>query len=227
MRKLMLVLCSWLFVVGCSGVEEGSIVDDPTIPLQPSILEEVPSNMLRVSYMIDNMGRDRTQYHIVEDGEVIVEPNIQLSGLKRGDILYYATLEFAGFPTNPAFKLIDYQLSRIIALPGETVKVVDGQIYINNRKLHTHYGRAMKAGLQKEEYEELVRNRDDLSEVNFDFAYMMDELLVPAHHFFVIGDNWWRSVDSRHFGPIYGDLIIGVVRGVTKAYEYEHGSATR
>ncbi|WP_371860469.1 S26 family signal peptidase [Paenibacillus lautus] len=43
-----------------------------------------------------------------------------------------------------------------------------------------------------------------------------DEITIPQEHYFVIGDNWWRSVDSFKFGPIHKKDIIGTVIGYKK-----------
>jgi signal peptidase I len=40
---------------------------------------------------------------------------------------------------------------------------------------------------------------------------------VPADHVYLMGDQSIRSVDSRHYGPIAQDQILGIVRGAAKA----------
>ncbi|WP_157929310.1 S26 family signal peptidase [Paenibacillus ihbetae] len=35
----------------------------------------------------------------------------------------------------------------------------------------------------------------------------------------MINDNWWRSVDSRSFGPVPANRIIGKVVGVSRDYD--------
>jgi signal peptidase I len=41
------------------------------------------------------------------------------------------------------------------------------------------------------------------------------EVTVPAGQYFVLGDNWWRSDDSRSFGPVPRQSIHGVLRTFT------------
>lgn len=66
---------------------------------------------------------------------------------------------------------------RVIGLPGEELRIVSGEIYINGRLL------SGVKGIQKD-------GRD------------FGPVLIPEDHFFLIGDNMKNSRDSRHFGPV-------------------------
>lgn len=82
-----------------------------------------------------------------------------------------------------------YYIKRIIGLPGETVQIVDGYVYINGQKLDEHYGNEVmaEAGLA----EEPVELGDD--------------------EYFVLGDNRNNSQDSRaaNVGVIHRRDILG------------------
>jgi signal peptidase I len=77
-------------------------------------------------------------------------------------------------------------IKRVIALPGDRLRIADGQVYVNGVRL-------------KEPY---VPNRfaDDRSE---------PEQVLPSHEYFVMGDHRSISSDSREFGPVDRDLIYG------------------
>lgn len=75
-------------------------------------------------------------------------------------------------------------LKRVIALPGESVAVVDGSVTVNGRPL-------------KEAYNPIPDRSN------------MPALTVPAGNVFVLGDNRAESDDSRHFGAIPQSSIIG------------------
>jgi len=76
-------------------------------------------------------------------------------------------------------------VKRVIGVPNDRVAVKDGDLYINGV-------------LQEESY---VLEREILDEDQ--------EVLVPEGHVFVMGDNRNNSGDSRFFGPIEIDSIIG------------------
>jgi len=75
-------------------------------------------------------------------------------------------------------------IKRIIALPGEKVKCVSGIIYVNNEEIEDSHAH----GETK------------------DFG----EVIVGENEYFVMGDNREVSYDSRYFGPIKKENILGV-----------------
>ncbi len=77
-------------------------------------------------------------------------------------------------------------IKRVIALPGDRVRIDHGRVYVNDRYLPEPYVPA--------------RFEDDRSE---------SEMRIPAHEFFVLGDHRNISSDSREFGPVNRDLIYG------------------
>jgi signal peptidase I len=75
-------------------------------------------------------------------------------------------------------------IKRLISLPGETIKIENGTVFINNIPLNEPYLQNM-----------IQRN----------YA----EMIVPSEHVFVMGDNRLDSRDSRNFGPIHLSQIEG------------------
>lgn len=76
-------------------------------------------------------------------------------------------------------------IKRVIALPGETVQAHDGSIWIDGRRLIEPY------------------LPDDVVQTDFGVV------VVPEDHVFVMGDNRGNSSDSRRFGPVPVDSIVG------------------
>jgi signal peptidase I len=77
-------------------------------------------------------------------------------------------------------------IKRVIGLPGDTVRIVDGQVYVNGTAVDEPYVPA--------------RYRDVRS---------MDEFKVPEGEYFVMGDHRSISSDSRDFGAVARNLIYG------------------
>lgn len=77
-------------------------------------------------------------------------------------------------------------IKRVIAIPGDRLRIEHGRVLLNDRQL-------------KEPYVP-VRYADERSQ---------PELTVPAGEYFVMGDHRSISSDSRDFGPVDHDLIYG------------------
>jgi len=99
----------------------------------------------------------------------------------RGDVIIFKS------PDNPD---VDY-IKRVIALPGEAVRVQNGTLYVNEKPLPESY------------------EADKTTILENGFLKEGEEITVSADHYFVMGDNRFHSSDSRKFGPIPKDSIIG------------------
>jgi signal peptidase I len=114
-------------------------------------------------------------------------------------------------------------IKRIVAVAGDTVEMKDNRLYINGRELprrklpESEFDniRITVKGqpLEGEFFEETNGNAKYnvfLSEPRYDKTIGdFEEIKVPEHHCFVLGDNRNDSRDSRQFGPIPLAIIKG------------------
>ncbi len=96
--------------------------------------------------------------------------------IQRGDVVVFL------YPRDHTKSYI----KRVIALPGDRLRIVHGTVYLNGRKLKELYVPA--------------RFRDDRS---------VPEMTIPKQECWVMGDHRNISSDSRDFGPVPISLIYG------------------
>jgi signal peptidase I len=101
----------------------------------------------------------------------------QIGELRRGDIVIFL------YPENQTKSYI----KRIVGLPGETIEVIDGKVFINGNRIEEPY--------LAPEY----ASQDSTPE----------PLAIPPDNYFVLGDNRRQSSDSRYWGPLPRKLIYG------------------
>ncbi len=116
----------------------------------------------------------------LHDGERIFVNKLvyyDIPELERGDIVVF------WFPDDPSKSYI----KRVIGLPGETVQVRDGRVFVNGRELFEPYldpGRNVTRGTEQPVY-------------------------IRQHYYFVMGDNRDNSSDSRSWGLVPEKYIYG------------------
>lgn len=93
---------------------------------------------------------------------------------RRGDVVVFRA---------PIGHDVDF-VKRIIALPGETIAIRGGRVYIDGEILAEPY-------------------------LNASFMQNMDSYVVPLNDYFVMGDNRYHSNDSRHWDAVPSENIIG------------------
>ena len=114
---------------------------------------------------------------------IIDELSYRLRPPQRGEVIVFK------YPENPK----EYFLKRIIGLPGERIKVAEGQITVYN----------------KEHPEGIILNEPYLLR---DLPTIGERITVlNENQFFVLGDNRPNSFDSRRFGAVDKNLVVGRV----------------
>src|SRR5436309_2326241 len=123
-----------------------------------------------------------SMYSTLHDNDLLVASKIsyKLHPPQRGDIIVFK-------PPDEASR--DF-IKRIIALPGERIRITNGVVYINDQVLHEPY-------------------LPEKWTYNNNWPASGQDQIMPANEFFVMGDNRNHSSDSRTFGPITLESILG------------------
>ena len=80
-------------------------------------------------------------------------------------------------------------IKRVVALPGERLKIVNNRVYINGKRQDEPF---VNEGAPCDQFCNLER-----------------EITIPEGHYFMMGDNRGASADSREWGPVPKKWMIG------------------
>ena len=121
-----------------------------------------------------------------DNGEYLIvdEISYRFAPPARGDVIVFK------YPLDTS----QYYIKRIIGLPNETIEIKDGQVVIYNKQF--------KDGIILDESSYLSANEMTLGEI---------KTTVGADEYFVMGDNRGASSDSRRWGTLPEENIIGRV----------------
>jgi len=140
------------------------------------VLGALVQSFIATPFRISGISMD-TNFH---DGEFVLVDKLSyvLNEPQRGDPIVLK------FPADPSHLFI----KRIVGLPGETVKIDQGRVFINNQPLVESY------------LPEAIDSRPDQIKV------------LGYDEYWVMGDNRPNSNDSRYWGVMPKDDIVGIVR---------------
>ena len=139
----------------------------------------------------------------------IINKRILTKVPERGDVVVFKT---------PQDNRTDY-IKRVIGLPGDTIKLVNGVVFLNNKSIskiqtddfieNNKYNKIIKSN----QYTEYLNNKNylTLDTNNLGIADNTNTYTVPDNHLFVMGDNRDNSQDSRfsNVGYIPKENLVG------------------
>lgn len=123
----------------------------------------------------------KSMYPTFDNGQYLIvdELTYRLESPERGDVIIFH------FPNN----VKEYFIKRIIGLPGDTIAIVGGKVQVKNEANPDGF-------FLTEPYIE-----DKLTDT--------DPVTLDNDHYFVMGDNRDASYDSRAWGTLSKELIVG------------------
>ena len=120
-----------------------------------------------------------------------MEPTIE-----KGEVVTWFELDDAGRAKLQSGSIVVFKapddpekirVKRIVAVEGNSLEIRDSTLYVNDEPVRSPYGHRPGA-----------RSAENIPRVE-----------IPMGTVFVMGDNWDSSLDSRRFGPIPIDSIVG------------------
>ena len=124
--------------------------------------------------------------------------------IRRGDIVVFH------YPVDPQ----QHFVKRVIGLPGDRLRMVNKKVLINGKTLEEPYVHFLEPAnnLYRDDFP-----RTDIPAPNMEGSWWLQmrklvedgELIVPQGHYFVMGDNRDDSQDSRYWGFVPQENIIG------------------
>ena len=169
----------------------------PLLVLAALIVAVVIKTFLVQAFYIPSSSMENTLQ--VNDRVMVNKLAYQFGDLQRGDIIVFDDPRLSEPQEESLFNAVRRNVSeavglavprsefikRVVALPGEQIEIRENRVYINGVALYESY---LKPG---------TAMTDRPAEI------------VPAGEMFVMGDNRNSSQDSRSFGPVPIDTIVG------------------
>ncbi|TNE83597.1 MAG: signal peptidase I [Gammaproteobacteria bacterium] len=123
---------------------------------------------------------------------------VDLGEPERGDVMVFKY---------PEDRKTNY-IKRVIGLPGDHVRYRNKQLYVNNELVVSDFVAKLPP---------VELRREQLGSVDHDIYLTMGrqsgsgegEWVVPEGHYFVMGDNRDNSNDSRYWGTVPDELVVG------------------
>jgi signal peptidase I len=122
-----------------------------------------------------------------------------------GDVVVFRT---------PHDTSIDY-VKRVVGLPGDRVQMIDGQLYLNGKPVpHERLADAFYQGRPAKRWRETLPNGAQYVTLDLTDNGFLDNTnlyIVPAGHYFMLGDNRDNSQDSRvsQLGYVPFENLVG------------------
>lgn len=124
---------------------------------------------------------------------------------QRGDVVVFR------FPRNPS----DDYIKRIVGLPGDHIAYYNKSVYVNGQRVKQDTIGIYKGVGSGSIMSDAILRQESLGKIRHDILIKEDrlnmdgEFIVPPGHYFVLGDNRDNSNDSRYWGFVPEENLVG------------------
>ena len=150
---------------------------------------------------------------------VVNKKIIDMNAPQRGDVVVFR------YPKDPS---LDY-IKRVVGLPGDRIGYVQKQVYVNGKPVeqeakgnYTGLGAGLSMSGAELRIERLGGAAHDILIVP-NQASIEGEVKVPAGHYFVMGDNRDNSNDSRFWGFVPEENLVGKAFMIWMSWDSANG----
>jgi signal peptidase I len=148
---------------------------------------------------------------------------IDIGEPERGDVVVFR------YPKDPSVNFI----KRAIGLPGDTITYRDKQLFINGEIVETTTAGRFDSSLVKctTPAVDATLHWEKLGDANHNILLhdrsgsRNGQWIVPEGHYFMMGDNRDRSNDSREWGFVPEENVLGRAVGIWLNFDFEKGCA--
>jgi signal peptidase I len=169
-----------------------------TFTVQPF---RIPSGSMEPTLMIGDF--------LLVDKQVTATPGdasamLPTPAVRRGDIIVFH------YPVNPNMHLV----KRVVGLPGDHIRLRNGHVLVDGQPIDEPYA-IYRPSARDNFRDNFPRMESADPEIDSRWWVRMrklvdnGELIVPAGNYFVLGDNRNDSEDSRYWGFVPEDAIVG------------------
>jgi len=162
---------------------------------------QIPSESMENTLLIgDYLLVDKLRY----GGGGFADHLIPYQPVRRGDIIVFH------YPVNPH----QHFVKRVVGLPGDHLRLLNRQVYVNNVLLREPYV-IHNSPFREPFRDDFPRVNNPVPQVEAKWWQQMQklvedgQLIVPENSYFAMGDNRDQSLDSRYWGFVPRENIIG------------------
>jgi signal peptidase I len=157
----------------------------------------------------------------------VVDAVLPFKDIHHGDVIVFK------YPKD----LTKHYVKRAIGLPGDHIKIVDRQVFVNGvalkepYKIHKaspgSYADPFRDFFPPKPHAARLYGLGDEDPYWYENFVQGEEIIVPPGHYFAMGDNRDNSADSRYWGFVPRELIVGKPLIIYWSYETDSDEYTR